>query len=167
LLAANVATYLPGDILVKVDRASMANGLEARSPLLDVHLLEYSASLAPWLLARGLSLKWIFKRAIAPWVPGFVTRRPKRGFGAPVGPWFRGPGGATPERRLLASDSPLAGAIDVDSVGRLLAAHRAGADEHGIMLWRLLVLDEWLRAMASPAPSLRTDQTIPSAERAS
>jgi asparagine synthase (glutamine-hydrolysing) len=150
LLAANILTYLPGDILTKVDRASMAHGLEARSPLLDIPLLEYCVSLAPWLLARGTKLKWIFKRAMSQWVPDFVMQRRKRGFGAPVGIWFRGPQGEAALALLQERTSPLRDYADSKAVGRLAAEHRNGADDHGMVLWRLLVLNHWLRLTGSP-----------------
>lgn len=144
LLTANLATYLPGDILVKLDRASMAVGLEARSPFLDEDLLAYAAGLAPLLMARGTSLKWIAKRALAPLVPAEIAARRKRGFGAPVGHWFRAKGPEVLEG-LLSPSTKVTGYFDAQALRRLVEAHVAGHEEAGILLWRLFALEEWLR----------------------
>jgi asparagine synthase (glutamine-hydrolysing) len=157
LLAANIDTYLGGDILPKVDRASMATSLEVRSPLLDTQLIEYAASLAPWLLARGRRLKWIFKRAMADLLPEQILHRRKRGFGAPVAAWFRGEPGRRLAQRLLAREARLPALIDRARIQSLLDAHIGGREDHGIMLWRLLALEEWLGTLAAwrtAAPSL-------------
>ena len=89
LLALNIETYLLDDLLVKLDRTSMAHGLEVRSPFLDTELLEFAARLAPALKLRGLSLKRVLKRAMRDDLPAEILSRPKRGFGVPLDRWFR------------------------------------------------------------------------------
>src|SRR3954452_1389964 len=89
LLALNLETYLPDDLLVKMDRTSMAHGLEVRSPFLDTELLEFTARLAPSLKLRGLSLKRVLKRAMRDLLPAEILSLPKRGFGVPLDRWFR------------------------------------------------------------------------------
>jgi asparagine synthase (glutamine-hydrolysing) len=160
LLAANLATYLPGNILVKLDRASMATSLEARSPLLDLRLLEFAATLGPNLLARGLSLKWIAKRAFSGMVPAVIGRRRKRGFGAPVGAWFRGSGTGRVRERLLGPTSAITNYVDAAHVRRLIGDHAVGITDGGVALFRLLALDEWLRWAAQNQPVQPRDQPL-------
>ncbi len=155
LLVANFLTYLPGDILVKVDRASMANGLEVRSPFLDTAMIEYAASLAPLLLARGLNLKWILKKALTGLVPATVHARRKQGFQAPVSDWFRGPGGLLLADRLTTSSAHIGSALDSAAVATLVRQHQAGAEDHGFTLFRLLALEEWLKWLNTPAAAQR------------
>ncbi len=88
---ADIKTYLPGDILTKVDRASMASSLEVRVPLLDHTLVEWAARLAPQLKLRGREGKYVFKSALEPYVPPEILYRPKQGFAVPLAAWFRGP----------------------------------------------------------------------------
>lgn len=89
LLYVNAKTYLPGDLLVKTDRMSMANSLEARCPFLDQELLEFAFRLPTDLKLRGLTTKYILKKALADLVPREIIHRKKHGFGVPVGRWFR------------------------------------------------------------------------------
>ncbi len=145
LLDVNLKTYLVDDLLVKVDRMSMAHGLEVRSPFLDTDLLRYASGLPAGLKARGLSLKRVLKAAAADLLPAEITRRRKKGFGVPLDRWFRN------ELRLYVADmlgSPharvrahLAPAV----VDRLLQEHTSGAREHGQALWLLLTLEVFLR----------------------
>src|SRR3712207_7934082 len=83
-------TYLPNDLLVKVDIASMANSLEARSPFLDHHVIEFAASLPENLKLRGLTTKYILKKTLNKLLPSENISRGKMGFGVPIGHWFRG-----------------------------------------------------------------------------
>ncbi len=87
---ADIHTYLPDDLMVKVDVASMAHGLEARSPLLDHVLLEWAAELPDEIKMAGGVSKALFKSAMAPYLPREILYRPKRGFGCPIDRWFRG-----------------------------------------------------------------------------
>src|SRR5207248_9261056 len=89
LLALNIETYLLDDLLVKIDRTSMAHGLEIRSPFLDTELLEFATRLGPSLKVRGMSLKRVLKRSVSDLLPRDILARPKRGFGVPLDRWFR------------------------------------------------------------------------------
>ena len=144
LLALNIDTYLPDDLLVKMDRTSMAHGLEVRSPFLDTELVEFAASLAPGLKARGLSLKRVLKHAVADLLPPEIMNRPKRGFGIPLDRWFR------EELQDYATSSLGPGArvrahLRPEALDTILAEHRSGAAAHGHALWTLLTLELFLR----------------------
>jgi asparagine synthase (glutamine-hydrolysing) len=151
VLYVNFATYLPGDLLVKMDRTSMAHGLETRSPLLDTALIEYVAALPDRLKLRGTTTKWILKQAFADMVPAAILARPKRGFGVPLGAWFRG------ELRDYLRDmltSPTARArayVEPAYVATLVDEHLAARHDHGHRLWALLTFEVWLRAMTRAA----------------
>jgi asparagine synthase (glutamine-hydrolysing) len=144
LLYLNARTYLLDDLLPKMDRMTMANGLEARSPLLDRALMEYVASLPDEFKRSGARGKVVFKEAVAPLLPASILQRRKQGFGVPLGAWFRG------DLRVLAEDTLLANPrlgrwIRVDTVRRLFADHQAGRIDLGQQLWMLVMLESWLR----------------------
>jgi asparagine synthase (glutamine-hydrolysing) len=141
----DVLSYLPGDILTKVDRMSMKVSLEARVPLLDHHFAEFALSLPTALKFREGVGKWIFREAIRPMVPASVLEKPKQGFGVPIVHWMRGP----LRHRLAAlesADSPIYTWCDRAAVRRILAEHLRGRRDHSAQLWRLLVLHIWLGA---------------------
>jgi asparagine synthase (glutamine-hydrolysing) len=147
LLAANFATYLHDDLLVKTDRMTMAASLEARSPFLDTAVVELAAGLPADLLATPFHAKRILRRAFADVIPDEVLTRPKHGFGVPVGRWFDGDLRAPFEDLVLASDARIEGPLRADGVRRLWDEHRAGRADHGPRLWALLVLELWLRML--------------------
>lgn len=153
--AVDLETYLPGDILVKADRATMAYSLEGRSPWLDHRLAALAARLpAEWLL-KGMQGKWIFKRTLESRVPRDILYRPKMGFVVPLAEWFRGPLAPALES-LLPREPEL---IDPAAVRRLLREHASGLHEHSRKLWNVLVLLLWQRRHArglpvEPLPSL-------------
>jgi asparagine synthase (glutamine-hydrolysing) len=140
----DVMSYLPGDILTKVDRMSMAVSLEARVPLLDHEFAEFALALPTSLKARDGRGKYILRQALRGLVPDFVFTRPKSGFGVPLGAWFRGPLRDRVEA-LRAPDAPVRDYVDAPALARHLAEHAAGRRDHSHALWRLLVLDVWLR----------------------
>jgi asparagine synthase (glutamine-hydrolysing) len=144
LLALNFQTYLPDDLLVKLDRTSMAHGLEVRSPFLDTHLLEFASGLAPGLKVRGLSLKRVLKEAVADLLPEEILGRRKRGFGVPLDRWFREDleGFA---RSMLGPGGRVRAHVNGAVLDQLLAEHRLGAEAHGHALWTLLTLELFLR----------------------
>jgi asparagine synthase (glutamine-hydrolysing) len=135
--------YLAEDILAKVDRASMSVSLEVRAPFLDRRVVEYAASLPADFKLRGKTTKYILKQAIAPLVPAFVTRRPKKGFGVPVAEWLKGR--LRPLARDLLSPARLArhGLFDPAYVARLQDEHERGLANHRKLLWTLLVFELW------------------------
>ncbi len=131
--------WLPGDILTKVDRTSMAVGLEAREPLLDHRLIEFCATLPPRLRLRRGEGKWLMKKALEPWLPRDILYRPKMGFVTPVSAWFRGQ--LAEEAAALARSPVLASWFDLHAIERIVADHRAGRAEHGRTLWQLVMLE--------------------------
>jgi asparagine synthase (glutamine-hydrolysing) len=140
--AADFATYLPGDILTKVDRASMAVSLEVRAPFLDHVMVELAASIPPALrLARGRS-KAFLRRALARRLPAAALARRKRGFSVPLRRWMAGPLSAPLERAL--QGGPLCEVVDPPAALALLRQHRSGRSDHGELLWALFVLDRFL-----------------------
>ncbi len=143
MLAADTATFLPDDFLVKVDRASMAVGLEVRPPLLDHELLELTARVPSSLKIRGGETKWLFKRAFRDSLPPEILNRPKQGFELPVDAWLRGPLRPMFEEAVLSPRAALAGLVDAAEAAKLYRAHRAGVGRHGGVLWSLLVLARW------------------------
>jgi asparagine synthase (glutamine-hydrolysing) len=145
LLDLNLRTYLLDDLLVKVDRTSMAHALEVRSPFLDTHLLELAGSLPPKLKARGLSLKRVLKAAVADIVPEEIVERPKRGFGVPLDRWFREDLHSYVAGTLGARDARVKEHLAAGAVDRLIAEHDTRSHDHGYALWTLLVLEIFLR----------------------
>lgn len=141
---ADLKIWLPGDILTKVDRTSMAVGLETREPLLDRRLVEFAARLPVGMrISRGTG-KWLMKRALKPYLPDEILYRRKMGFVTPIGAWFRGP--LAREAEGIAHGSALAetGWFDSAAIARIAADHRTGRSEHGRLLWQLLMLDRSL-----------------------
>lgn len=140
----DLKTWLAGGILVKVDRASMANSLEVRSPLLDHTLAEWSAGLPPDLKLRGSNGKRVLKRAMEPFVDHDMLYRPKRGFSMPLRQWFRGP--LRSRLEAMASSARLAdsGVFDQGALRTLVAQHISGRNDHAAALWLLLMFDAFL-----------------------
>lgn len=144
---ADIRHWLPGDILTKVDRTSMAVGLEAREPLLDHRLVEFAATLPAGLRIRAGQGKWLMKRALEPYLPKAILYRPKMGFVTPVSAWFRG---ALAEEASTLARSPLLAAtgwFDLAAVAALAAEHRGGRAEHGRTLWQLVMLERSLKRL--------------------
>ncbi len=141
--AVDVETYLPADILVKVDIASMAYGLECRSPFLDHRVAELAARMPQRLKMQGGAGKLILRDVFRDLLPDSITRRPKMGFGVPLDHWFRN------ELKDLLCDTLLArGSLDrgyfrPDAVSRLIDEHLASQWDHSARLWSLLVLELW------------------------
>lgn len=144
---ADLKFWLPGDILTKVDRASMATSLEAREPLLDHRLIEFAAALPEGLRTRGRQGKWLLKRAMGRYLPDDILYRPKQGFVTPIGQWFRG--ALAGEARAIADSAALArtGWFDTGRIAALADAHIAGRGDHGRLLWQLLMLDKSLKQL--------------------
>ena len=142
---ADLKTYLCGDILTKVDRASMAHSLEVRAPLLDHELVEWGLRLPASLKRRDGHGKWILKHALEPYLPEDVLYRPKQGFSVPISAWLRGP---LRNRALALSETgPLAdsGLFNVETIARLAKHHALGQADHGAVLWSLLCFEAFLR----------------------
>jgi asparagine synthase (glutamine-hydrolysing) len=142
---ADMKTYLPGDILTKVDRASMAHSLEVRVPLLDHRFVDWAGTVPSSLKLKGREGKYIFKKALEPLVPSGVMYRPKMGFAVPLASWFRGP--LKEKLRAVITGPTLSetGIFDCDYLKTLLDEHQSGACEHSPILWSLLMFDSFLR----------------------
>jgi asparagine synthase (glutamine-hydrolysing) len=150
LLEVDVSSYLPGDLLVKVDIATMAHSLEARSPLLDHEVMEFAASLPPREKASLGRKKLILRRAYRGSVPDSILDGPKRGFGVPLGAWFRGELADYARDLLLDRTTLDRGYLKESAVHSLLDAHAAGRGDRSAQLWALLMLESWNRELASP-----------------
>ena len=144
-------TYLPGDILTKVDRMSMAVSLEARVPLLDHHLMEFVARMPASMKMRGLEAKHIFKRAVSDLVPREILDRPKQGFGMPLQQWINDQLRERMRETLLERRTRERGLIDERYVRRLLDEHERNRRDHSAQLWALFMLEEWHRIFADNA----------------
>ena len=151
MLAADTAVLLPDDFLVKVDRATMARGLEARPPLLDHELLELTATIPSDLKAGPGRTKTIFKEACGDLLPEAVRRLPKKGFDVPVDDWLRGPLAGRFEETVFAPGA-LDSVLDAGGVRRAWDSHRAGAAGLGKPLWAVLTLAGWLDRHGGGAP---------------
>jgi asparagine synthase (glutamine-hydrolysing) len=140
----DIDLILPDDFLVKVDRASMAVGLEVRPPLVDHEFLELAASIPARFKVRGGMGKWIFKRAYDSELPESILHRKKQGFELPVDRWLKGP---LRDRMEAVCDtgSPLSTLLEPTAVESLYDSHRRGTGRHGNLLWALLVFDGWMR----------------------
>src|SRR5229473_2439826 len=142
---ADIHTYLPDDLMVKVDVASMAHGLEARSPLLDHVLMEWAVGLPEEVkMARGVT-KALFKSAMEPYLPAELLYRPKMGFSCPVDHWFRNEIKELAYDTLLSQSAKQRGLFRPDYVQRLLDEHCGLTRDHHIRLWALLMLELWFR----------------------
>jgi asparagine synthase (glutamine-hydrolysing) len=144
LLRLNIDTYLVDDLLVKMDRTSMAHSLEVRSPFLDTALVEFAAQLSPSHKARGLSLKRVLKHALKDLLPDEILRRRKRGFGVPLDRWFREDLDLY-ARSMLGDGASLRAHVRPEALDRLLDEHRGRLANHGHALWSLLTLELFLR----------------------
>ena len=142
MLYTDIKTYLPGDILVKVDRMSMAHSLEVRAPLLDYRVVEFAATLPSRLKIRGATKKRLLKKAFEPYLlPGILNRR-KHGFTVPLDEWFRNDLSAFGEKNLVNS-AALAEFFDRATVRRIWQEHRERKTNHGTLLWSLLSFSLW------------------------
>ncbi len=151
--------YLAEDILTKVDRASMAVSLEVRAPFLDPRVAEFAASLPANYKLRGRTTKYILKRAIRGTVPGFVTRRGKKGFGVPVAEWLKGK--LRPLARDLLSPERVrrAGVFNPEYVTRLQDEHERGVANHRKLLWTLLMFELWHESFIETPRRIETSVT--------
>ncbi len=135
----DLKTYLVGDILTKVDRASMAHSLEVRVPLLDHKLVEWVSGLPSDIKLRGQEGKYVLKKAFEPYLPQRVLYRPKMGFGVPLGEWFRGPLKNRVRESLLEGSLAESGIFNQEYLAKLVNEHQSGLREHSAPLWSLLM----------------------------
>jgi asparagine synthase (glutamine-hydrolysing) len=145
LLYIDSKTYLPGDILTKVDRMSMAVSLEARAPLLDHKLIEFVTRIPASMKMAGLETKHLFKRAIADLVPAEIVNRPKQGFGVPIQKWINEQLRQRIRETLNDPRTLQRGYVSRSHVELLLDEHERGRRDHAMALWSLLMLELWHR----------------------
>ena len=143
----DIKNYLPEDLLVKTDRASMYHSLEVRVPLLDHRLIEFAAALPEGLRTKRGEGKWLLKKTMQRYLPDEVLYRPKQGFVMPIAQWFRGP--LADSARAIGSSAVLArtGWFDAKRLSVIADDHIAGRSDHGRLLWQLLMLDKSLSAL--------------------
>ena len=146
-------TYLPEDILTKVDRMSMAHSIESRVPLLDHEVIEFAASLPSSMKIQGLERKRVLKNAAASILPAEVFARPKRGFGIPIGTWFRSPLRDFVVDTLQSPRARQRGYFEPPFVDRIVREHLAGTRDHTLRLWQLLMFELWHREYLDSVPA--------------
>lgn len=156
---ADMKTYLPGDILTKVDRASMAHSLEVRVPILDHLFVEWANGLPPALKFRGGEGKYIFKKAMRPYLSDELLHRRKMGFAVPIAVWLRGQLRERVRRALTGPTLSETGLFNMPFIEKLMAQHESGVRDHSAALWSLLMFESFLRQVhqrgtASTVPPL-------------
>ena len=153
-------TYLPGDILTKVDRASMAHALEVRVPILDHEFVEWVAGLPPELKLKGREGKHCFKKALEPHLPDDILYRDKMGFAVPIAKWFRKELKDVVRERLMDGNLAATGMFDSDMVSRIITDHQSGAREYSPVLWALLMFDGSLGSLQHQATQTAAEPAI-------
>lgn len=144
---ADLKFWMPGDILTKVDRTSMAVSLEAREPLLDYRLIEFAARLPEKMRVRGAQGKWLLKKSMEGRLPNDILYRPKMGFVTPIAHWFRGE--LAGEARATASGSALSrtGWFSSSEISSRVEAHISGRSDNSRLIWQLVMLDRSLKRL--------------------
>lgn len=145
MLDTDVNTYLPDDLLVKMDIATMAYSVEARSPFLDHHLMEFAARVPARHKLRGTAGKVLLKYALRGIVPDEILDRAKMGFGVPLPQWFRKELRNLPAEVLLSADARVQSYLKPEAIRRMINEHHAGRADHSARLWTLLQLELWHR----------------------
>jgi len=147
----DVIGYLPNDILVKVDRATMAVSLESRAPLLDHRVVEFAARLPLRMKLRDGQGKWILRQVLDGYVPRSLVDRPKHGFGPPIREWLQGPLREWGHDLVREEQLRQQGYLDPVVVGRLWASLQAGAAHRAPLVWTIVMFQAWLHRQASGA----------------
>ncbi|MBM64379.1 MAG: asparagine synthase (glutamine-hydrolyzing) [Acidobacteria bacterium] len=154
---ADVGMYLPDDLLVKMDIASMANSLEVRSPLLDHHVVEFAASLPVSFKLRLGTPKYLLRRVMRAYLPSGILTRRKMGFGVPIDQWLRGGMRELARDLLLGRTATERGYFEPATLQRYLDEHESGQAQHHMRIWGLIMLELWHRTFIDRRPDL--DQT--------
>lgn len=152
-MALDATTYLPGDLMAKVDRASMAVALETRAPYLDRNVVELGWRIPQSMKIRGGTTKWILRQVLARYLPRALIERPKMGFGMPIGDWLRGPLRDLAEQTLSEARLRKDGLLNAAVARRVWQLHRDGVEDNANAVWSLLMLQLWLDEAAGAAPN--------------
>jgi asparagine synthase (glutamine-hydrolysing) len=169
----DMKTYLPGDILTKVDRASMAHGLEVRVPLLDHQFVEWAGGLTPNLKYRDGEGKYVLKSALRPYLSDEILYRPKMGFAVPLAAWFRGPLRERVHTAVTGQKLAETGLFEMQSLRRLVEQHLSGRRDYSAAIWSLLMFEAFLRraidgescySMSSPIGDTADKKSMPMAK---
>jgi len=152
LMYRDTSGYLPGDLLVKLDRASMAVSLEARCPLLDHRVVEFAWCLPANVKIRNGSGKWLLRRLLRRYLPEELFDRPKHGFDVPIGIWLRGPLRDWAEELLSPSRLRGQGLLDPARVQAKWHEHLSGQRDRACELWAILMFEAWLDVANEMAP---------------
>ena len=155
-VAIDLQSYLPDDILVKVDRMSMAASLESRSPFLAPELAQFALQLPVHLRVRGGVGKYLLRRVASRWLPPAVMTKPKQGFAIPLAEWLRGPLAEMAGDTFASRSFQQRGLVDPDIASRLLQQHASGRADHAETLWQLLCLELWAQRFLDADPRART-----------
>lgn len=142
----DLKTYLVGDILTKVDRASMAHALEVRVPLLDHQLVEWMAGMPPGMKLKNREGKYIFKKGLEPHLPEDILYRPKMGFAVPLASWFKGPLKEKVKNSLLGNTMLDCGYFEKSFLNKVVEQHQAGLRDYSTTIWSLLMFDAFLQS---------------------
>jgi asparagine synthase (glutamine-hydrolysing) len=143
----DVGQYLPDDLLVKVDRATMHASLESRAPLLDHRVAEFAFSMPQRFLIRDNVGKWALRRLLDRYVPSRLIDRPKAGFSIPLGDWLRGPLREWAEELLSPTTLASEGYLDVSKVNAIWREHQLGTFDRSLQIWNVLMFQAWLRGL--------------------
>jgi asparagine synthase (glutamine-hydrolysing) len=164
LMYVDIKTSLPDDLLLLTDKMSMAASIECRAPFMDAELVELTSRIPSELKVHGLSMKYIFKKAVQPWLPSAILQRKKRGFGAPVGSWLRKDLDFLVKETLSESQLRQRGIFDPACVQTIIADHRSQRSDHtdhllalvNLELWNRIFLDglDWRHVPAAPEVAL-------------
>jgi asparagine synthase (glutamine-hydrolysing) len=152
-VAIDFASYLPDDILVKLDRMGMANSIEGRAPLLDHRLVDFAVRLPSDLRVRAHRGKHLLRRAAARWLPAEVLSKPKQGFAIPLGQWFRGPLVGLAREVIGSQAFRERGLLRPQAAQRYLDGHLAGEADYGELLWLILSLELWAKRFLDATPA--------------
>lgn len=152
IVAADIGSYLLDDILVKLDRMTMAASIEGRAPLLDHRVVEFAVRLPAHLRVRHGRGKYLLRQVARRWLPTDILDKPKQGFAIPLPEWFRGRLGEMAADVFASRAFRERGWVAANYVDGLLAEHRAGRADHSEPLWQVLMLERWAARFIDETP---------------